>query len=142
MFSQFKCQKVLFDIKIGPYQALPLQARSDGNEEVLWIPQSSSVTWASPLDGLMSYLGNSCKTGGCLPLYRDAASLSYTPTLASSSIFWVFSMTQLGIKTLSISKHFNYYAIEILKRECDNLWINLILIICYWCFSSGRSWRF
>ena len=29
----------------------------DGNEEVLRIPQSSSITEASPLDCLVSYLG-------------------------------------------------------------------------------------
>ena len=33
--------------------------RSNGNEEVLQIPQSSSITGASPLDCLVSYLGHS-----------------------------------------------------------------------------------
>ena len=32
---------------------------SDGNEEVLWIPQSSSITETSPSDCLMSYLWHS-----------------------------------------------------------------------------------
>ena len=29
MSTQFKCQTILFDLKIGPYQVLTLQARVD-----------------------------------------------------------------------------------------------------------------
>ena len=35
------------------------QPGSDGNERVLRIPQSSSITVSSPLDCLVSYLGHS-----------------------------------------------------------------------------------
>ena len=48
---QFKCQTVLLDTLIGP--------GSDGNEEVLRISQSSSITWASLSDCLVSYPGHS-----------------------------------------------------------------------------------
>ena len=34
---------------------------SDGNEEVLHIPQSSRITRASPSDGLMSFTGHSLR---------------------------------------------------------------------------------
>ena len=46
---------------------IPFRARvepgSNGNEEVLRIPQSSSITWTSPSDYLVSYLGNSLGGG-------------------------------------------------------------------------------
>ena len=48
MNTQFKYQAVLFDPYIRRYQVLPLLSQSgpgsDGNEEVLHIPQSSSFT--------------------------------------------------------------------------------------------------
>ena len=44
--------------------------RSDGNERVLCIPQSSSITGASLWDGLESYLGYSLG-GEVLPLRRN-----------------------------------------------------------------------
>ena len=40
---------------------------SDGNEGVLRIPQSSSITGASPSDGLMLYLGHSLVEGSYPP---------------------------------------------------------------------------
>ena len=40
---------------------------SDGNEGVLYIPQSSSITEASASDCLMSYLGHSVVVGGSYP---------------------------------------------------------------------------
>ena len=43
---------------------------SDGNEGVLRIPQSSSITGTSPLDGLVLYLGHSLGGGGLTPLQR------------------------------------------------------------------------
>ena len=43
--------------------------RSNGNEGIHQIPQSSTITAASPLDGLMLYNGHSL---GVLPLWRDA----------------------------------------------------------------------
>ena len=44
--TQFKCQTVLFDPQIGPYQVLPLgvsEPGSNGHEEVLHIPQSLTI---------------------------------------------------------------------------------------------------
>ena len=74
---------------------------SDGNQGVLCIPQNSSITRASLLNCLMSYLGHSCRVGsypsveiqsvystapsdwaldeGVLPLCRDAVSIFYSP---------------------------------------------------------------
>ena len=51
---QFKCQTVLSGATT-PGQS---RHRGDGNEEVLSIPQSSSITAASPSDCLVSYLGS------------------------------------------------------------------------------------
>ena len=48
---------------------------SKGNEGVLCIPQSSSITGASLSYSLVSYL---CR--GFLPLRRDAVRISYSPT--------------------------------------------------------------
>ena len=49
---------------------------SDVNEGVLCIPQSSSITEASPLDCLMSYRGHSF--GEVLPLCRDSVDVFYS----------------------------------------------------------------
>ena len=51
---------------------------SNGNEEVLHIPQNSRMG-ASPSDGLMLYPGH---MGGCevLPLRRDAVGVFYSPS--------------------------------------------------------------
>ena len=43
---------------------------SDGSEEVLHIPQSSSFTGASPSDCLVLYLGHSLGGGSLTPLQR------------------------------------------------------------------------
>ena len=51
---------------------------SDGNKGVLRIPQSSSITGASPSDCLVSYLGHSLS--GVLPLYREAVGVFYSPS--------------------------------------------------------------
>ena len=56
---QFKCQAVLFDPYIGPYQVLPLQARVDLGVMAMkgysTFPQSSSITGTSPSDCFVSY---------------------------------------------------------------------------------------
>ena len=44
--------------------------RSNGNERVHHIPQSSSITGASPLDYLLSYPGHLLRVGGLVPLQR------------------------------------------------------------------------
>ena len=51
---------------------------SDGNEEVLNIPQSSSITGSSPSDCLVSYPGHSLQ--GVLPLCRDAVGVFCNPS--------------------------------------------------------------
>ena len=51
----------------------------NGNEELDHIPQSSSITRASPSDCLMSYTGHSL--GGVLPLCRGAVGVFYSPNL-------------------------------------------------------------
>ena len=55
--TQFKCQTVLCDQQIGPYLGKS-GPESDGNEEVLYIHQSFSITEASPSDYLISYPGH------------------------------------------------------------------------------------
>ena len=51
--------------------------KSNGNEEVLYIPQSSK-TEASPSDGLVSYPGH-LLVGVVLLLYRNAVGIFYCP---------------------------------------------------------------
>ena len=51
----------------------------DGNERVLRISQSSSITGASPSDFLVLYTGHSL-AGGVLPLCRDAIAVFYSPS--------------------------------------------------------------
>ena len=77
LFAQFKHQTVPFDQYIGVFQVLPLQVsgpRSNGNEEVLHIPQISSITWASPSD-FFGVISRTLVGGGVLPLCRDAVSV-------------------------------------------------------------------
>ena len=52
--------------------------RSDGNEEVLRIPQRSSITGSTPSDCLVLNPGHSL--GGDLPLGRDAIGVSSHPS--------------------------------------------------------------
>ena len=82
--TQFKCQTVLFDPLIGPFQVLPLQVRvhlgSNGYEEVLYIAQSSSITRALPSDCLISYPGHLLGREGELPLCRDVVYVFYIPS--------------------------------------------------------------
>ena len=69
---------------------------SDDNERVLRIPQSSSITGASPSDCFVPYpiQGTRCE-GGVLPFYRGAVGVFYCPSqmgLASLCVCeWVFS---------------------------------------------------
>ena len=57
--TQFKCQIVLLDSLIGPFQVLPLWTRVDlglmAMKRVLHIPESSSITGASAFDFFLSY---------------------------------------------------------------------------------------
>ena len=54
-----------------------LATGSDGNERVLHIPKSSSITGTSPSDCLVSLPGH--LLGGGLPLCRDAVGVFYSP---------------------------------------------------------------
>ena len=56
---------------------------SNGNERLLCIPQSSSITGTSPSDCLVSYPG--CLWEGVLPLCRDAVSVFYSPSQLDKS---------------------------------------------------------
>ena len=49
---------------------------SVGDKEVLWIPQSSSITGSLPSDGLMSYSGYSLRRD--ITLFRDAVGVFLT----------------------------------------------------------------
>ena len=60
------------------YHSGPEWIWSDTNEEVLCIPQSSSITGATPSDYLVSYKGPSW---GILSLCRDAVSVFCIPSL-------------------------------------------------------------
>ena len=51
---------------------------SDGNEEVLRIPQSTSITGTSPSDFLVSYTGH--PLGSDIPLCREAVGVFYSPS--------------------------------------------------------------
>ena len=51
---------------------------ADGNERLLRIPQSSSITETSPSDCLVSYLGHSLE--GLLLLHREAVGIFYSPS--------------------------------------------------------------
>ena len=59
---------------------------SNGNEGVLRISESSSITGTSPPDRLVSYLGHLLGMG-VLPLCRDAVSVFYCPKLTGQSSF-------------------------------------------------------
>ena len=54
------------------------EPESNGNEGVLCIPQSPSITGKSPLDCLVSYAGHSL--GAVLLLCRGAVSVFYSPS--------------------------------------------------------------
>ena len=51
---------------------------NNGNERVLYIPQSFSITGTSPSDCLVSYPGYTLV--GVLPLYREAVVVFYSPS--------------------------------------------------------------
>ena len=62
---------------------------SDGNEGVLSIPQSFSITGTSPPDCLESHPEHSWR-GVDLPLCRKAVGVFYTPSRLGSRIFWAW----------------------------------------------------
>ena len=77
VYIQLKYQTVLFDPSGATTPGLS-EPRSYGNEGVLNIPQSSSITGAISSDCLVSYLGN--LYGKVLLLRRDAVGVFYSPS--------------------------------------------------------------
>ena len=71
---------------------------SNGNERVLCIFQSSSITGASPSNRLMSYQGHSLKWG--LPLCRDAVGVFYSPNQLGWYSDWNMIVTTIKMRIL------------------------------------------
>ena len=84
----FKCQTVLFDPYIGYFQSGLSEPGSDGNEEVLHIPQSSKIG-ALPSDGLLSYPGHSLDGVGVLLLCKDTVGVFYNSSWLGYFNIWV-----------------------------------------------------
>ena len=92
-------QLVLFNPLIGPISGATISDQrgpgSNGNEGVLRIPKSSSITEALPSDCLVSYT-----LGVVLPLCRGAVGVFYSPNqlgkkvkdeyLKFLAMFWCF----------------------------------------------------
>ena len=70
-----------------PGQSWP---ESNGNESVLCIPQSSSITGASPSDCFMSYPGHLFGKRRGIPLCRDRVGVLYSPSHFIFSIPFLF----------------------------------------------------
>ena len=60
---------------------------SNSNKEFLCIPYSSSITWTSLLDCLVSYLGHSLVAGGVLLCGRGAVVVFYGPSWLGRQCF-------------------------------------------------------
>ena len=99
---------------------------SDGNEGVLCIPQSSSITGASPSDCLVSYPG-----WWVLPLCSGAVAVFYSPSWMgweeigqnSSCILWETCRGQPKM----------FEASETIKRQCYKILSVYKLQRCSWC---------
>ena len=73
-------------------------SRSDGNERVLHIPQTSCVTVASPLGYFVSYSGHSYE--GVLLLCRDAVGVFCSPSRLGYAILRTMSNSRVAEKLL------------------------------------------
>ena len=71
------CVVVMLHERVNDYTTVG--SRSNGNEEVHRIPQSSRITWSPPSDCLVPYPGHSLG-GGVLPLCREAVDIFYRPS--------------------------------------------------------------
>ena len=58
---------------------------SDGSEEVLYIPQSSSISGTSPSDCLVLFSGHSLGGGGLTPPYRSSQ------CILLPHLMWIFA---------------------------------------------------
>ena len=99
---------VLFNPEIGPLSGASTPGQSgpgrNGNEGVLHIPQSSSITGTSPSDCLVSYPGH--LLGEVLPLCREAVDIFYSPSqlLDQNNFFLLSDVIKCG---MSISAFMN-----------------------------------
>ena len=73
---------------------------SNGNEGVLCIPQSSSITGTSPSDCLVSYPGNLLGWGGVLPFCKSAVGVFYSPIRLGKIFFYSTPSTRSILKWL------------------------------------------
>ena len=79
---------------------IPGQSRpgSDGNEGVLRISQSSSITGTSPSDCLVSYIRT--LVGGVLTFSRDAVGVFYNPSRLSNILFGLVGLGSMAHQLL------------------------------------------
>ena len=68
----------------------------DGNEGVLRIPQSSSITKTSPSDCLVLYPGHSLGVG-VLPMCRDLVGVFYSQSQLSKPLLELLQVTPLWV---------------------------------------------
>ena len=90
---------------------------SDGNEGVLRIPQSSSITWASPSDCLISYPGHSLV--GSYPSAEKQSVYSTSP--ADWAISWGVFSAIIDDATFAKKTGTPYYVLDI-------YWLNFLLL--------------
>ena len=97
-------------------------ARSDGNEEVLCIPQSLSITGTSQPDFLVSYLGHSLS--GVLPLCRESVDGFFCPSRLGTvernilkkindSLIIPFFLREYNISGYTFWKHVVYMQVKL-----------------------------
>ena len=108
---KLKSGEIAEELKISPFCANICQWEScvqnwcgpgsDGNKGVLRIPQSSSITGASPSDCLISYPGYSLG-GGVLPVFKEAVGIFYS----SSSWLGQAGGTIVGCEMQTASSRF------------------------------------
>ena len=87
-------QLVLFNPQIGPLSGATTPGQSgpgsDGNEGILCIPQSSSITWTSPSDCLASYpvhlLGGGLTSSAEMQSVYSTAPADWTSCILNNSI--------------------------------------------------------
>ena len=83
VYTQFKCQTVLFNSQIRPDQVLPHRVRVELGVMAIkgysTLPQSSSITAASLSDCLMSYLEHWLAGGGSYPAAGMQSAYSTAP---------------------------------------------------------------
>ena len=71
---------------------------SNGNEGVLYIPQSPSISRNSPSDCLVSYPGHLFGGGEVLPLCREAVGVFYSPS-------WLSKLSSCGCVNSTVWMH-------------------------------------